>query len=54
VVSVAIEDNYSEGPGFTLTALALEIGRKTGLDRVPWTGGSTTNRSGTQTITDGT
>jgi hypothetical protein len=53
VISVAIEDNYSDGPGFTLTALALEVGKKTGLDRIPWRGGTGTSRSGTSTISNG-
>lgn len=53
VVSVAIDDNYTEGPGFILTALALEIGRKTGLDRVPWRAGTTTSVHGTTTISNG-
>lgn len=54
VISVAIDDDYTEGPGFTLTALSLEIGRKPGLDRVPWRGGKYTNRSGSGDIDDGT
>jgi hypothetical protein len=53
VISVAIDDNYSNGPGFVLTALSLEIGRKTGLDRVPWRGGSTTNTHGSSDIGNG-
>lgn len=54
VVSVAIEDSGSDGPGFVLTALALEIRRKSGLDRIPWRGGTVTNRAGTHDINDGT
>lgn len=53
VISVAIDDNYSDGPGFTLTALALEIGRKPGLDRIAWRGGSNTNTSGSGDINNG-
>ncbi len=43
VISVAIDDRYSEGPGFVLNALALEIGILPGLDRVPWRGGNVSN-----------
>jgi hypothetical protein len=46
VISVAIDDNYSPGEGFVLTALALELGMKPGLDRVPWHGGTTVNQQG--------
>ncbi len=53
VISVAIDDSYSPNAGFTLTALALEIGRKQGLDRSPWRGGTFTNRSGSGTLPDG-
>jgi hypothetical protein len=45
VFSVAIEDANTAGPGFTLTALGLEVARKPGLDRgasVP--GGITASR----------
>jgi hypothetical protein len=54
VISVAIDDNYTAGPGFTLTALALEIGRRPGLDRVPWRGGTNTNSGTSGTNSDGT
>jgi hypothetical protein len=47
VISIAIDDNYTDGEGFVLTALALEIGRKQGLDRIPWRGGSSTTPHGT-------
>ena len=53
VISVAIEDSYSPNAGFTLTALALEVGRKPGLDRTPWRGGTFTNRSGSGNTSDG-
>lgn len=54
VISVAIDDNYTPGPGFTLTALALEVGRRSGLDRIPWRNGTSTNTSGSGTNSDGT
>lgn len=45
VFSVAVSDVGSDGPGFTLTALGLELGKKTGLDRIaPVTGGITASR----------
>lgn len=45
VFSVVVSDVGSDGPGFTLTALGLELGKKTGLDRIaPVTGGSTASR----------
>jgi hypothetical protein len=40
VISVAIDDNYSDGPGFVLTALYLELGQKQGPNRSPWRGGN--------------
>jgi hypothetical protein len=47
VFSVAISDAYSDGPGFTLVALGLELAKKSGLDRVPAvTGGSETSNRG--------
>lgn len=54
VISVAIDDNYTAGPGFVLNALALEIGRKPGLDRVPWRSASETSPSGSGSESDGT
>lgn len=53
VVSIAIDDNYSDGPGFVLTALSLEIGRKKGLDRTPARGGTNTNSAGSGTTGNG-
>lgn len=53
VISVAIEDDYSDGPGFTLTALALELAKKPGLDRIPWRDGTYTIPSGSGTNSDG-
>lgn len=53
VISVAIDDRYSVTEGFTLTALALEIGMMPGLDRVPWRGGTVTSPGGTNTISNG-
>jgi len=53
VISVSIDDNYSVGPGFILTALSLELGKRKGLDRVPWRGGSTTSPHGTSDINNG-
>lgn len=53
VISVAIDDAYSPGPGFVLTALGLEIGRKPGLDRVPWRNGTSTTPSGSGSNSDG-
>lgn len=46
VISIAIDDNYTDGEGFTLTALALELAKKKGLDRSPWRGGTYTNTGG--------
>jgi hypothetical protein len=46
VISVAIDDNYTNGEGFTLTALVLELAKKPGLDRTPWHGGTYTNTGG--------
>lgn len=43
VISVAIDDNYTNGEGFTLTALALELAKKPGLAKLPWLGGSFNN-----------
>lgn len=54
VISVAIDDAYTPGPGFTLTALALEIARKPGLDRVVWRNGTGTNPTGSGSRSDGT
>ncbi len=54
VISIAIDDNYTPGPGFTLTALALEIGRKPGLDRIAWRNGTSSNPSGSGSNSDGT
>lgn len=42
VFSVAVSDAHSAGPGFTLVALGVELARKSGLDRVPWTTGGIT------------
>jgi hypothetical protein len=53
VVSVAVDDNYTDGEGFTLTALALELAKKPGLDRSPWRGGTYTNTSGSGSIDSG-
>lgn len=45
VFSVTVSDLGTDGPGFTLTALGLELGKKTGLDRIsPVTGGTTASR----------
>ena len=46
VFSVSVDDNWSEGRGFVLTALALEVGQKQGLDKVPAHGGSFNNPRG--------
>lgn len=46
VISIAIDDNYTDGEAFTLTALGLELAKKPGLDRMPWRGGSYTNTGG--------
>lgn len=54
VISVAIDDAYTAGPGFTLTALALELGRKSGLDRVPWRNGTHVNPTDSGSNSDGT
>lgn len=54
VISVAIDDDYTPGPGFTLTALSLQIARKPGLDRVAWQGGTYTNPAGSGNSSDGT
>jgi hypothetical protein len=43
VISVAVDDNYTNGEGFTLTALTLQIAKKPGLDRIPWHGGTFNN-----------
>lgn len=43
VISIAIDDNSTNGEGFTLTALALELAKKKGLDRSPWRGGTYSN-----------
>ena len=53
VISVAIDDNYTNGEGFTLTALALELAKKKGLDRSPWRGGTYSNTSGNGTLESG-
>lgn len=42
VFSIVISDNNTAGPGFTLVALGLELGKKQGLDRTAVPGG--TNR----------
>lgn len=45
VFSVTVSDLGTDGPGFTLTALGLELGKKMGLDRIsPVTGGTTASR----------
>lgn len=54
VISVAIDDAYSPGPGFVLTALALEVAIKPGLDRVPWRDGTSTNPGNSGSNSDGT
>lgn len=54
VISVAIDDAYTPGPGFTLTALAVEVARKPGLDRVVWRNGTGTNPTGSGSRSDGT
>lgn len=41
VFSVAVSDLGTTNEGFTLTTLGLEIGRKTGLDRIPAVSGGT-------------
>lgn len=48
VFSVAVSDANSDGPGFKLVALGIELAKKPGLDRIPWvTGGiQATNRYG--------
>lgn len=46
VISVAIDDNNTIGEGFTLSALALELAKKPGLDRTPWRGGTFNNTGG--------
>lgn len=46
VLSVAIDDNYTNGEGFTLTALALELAKKPGLARLPWRAGTYNNTGG--------
>lgn len=53
VISVAIDDNYTNGAGFILTALALELGIKPGMDRVPNRGGTYTNTQGSGTSRTG-
>ncbi len=53
VISVAIDDNYTNGEGFTLTALALELKPKKGLQRTPWLGGTYTNTGGSGTTDTG-
>lgn len=54
VISVAIDDAYTSGPGFVLNAIALELGRKPGLDRVAWRAGTGTSPHGTSGLSDGT
>lgn len=46
VISIAIDDAYTNGEGFCLTALALELAKKPGLDRIPWRGGTYNNTGG--------
>lgn len=53
VISIQLDDDYSDGPGFTLTAIALEIGKKPGLDRIPWRGGVSSTPAGQVTIKNG-
>ena len=53
VLSISLDDNYSDGPGFTLTAIGLDIGKKSGLDRMPWRGGTSVTAQGTTTIRNG-
>lgn len=53
VISVAIDDHYTAGPGFVLNALALELGRKPGLDRIPWRGGRETSSYSSGSVSDG-
>lgn len=53
VISIAIDDNYTSGEGFTLTALCLEIARKPGLDRTPWSGGTYSNAGGSGSTESG-
>ena len=45
VFSIVISDNFTDGPGFSLVALGLELARKTGLDRIAVPGGTNVNRS---------
>lgn len=45
VFSIAISDLGSDTKGFRLTTLGLELGKKTGLDRIPAAGGTNSYRS---------
>ena len=42
VVSIAVEDAGTPGPGFVLNAIGLELARKPGLNRTPARGGTDT------------
>lgn len=44
VLSIAIDDNGTSGPGFVLTAIGLELRKKPGLNRIPERGGTSTYR----------
>lgn len=44
VFSITISDNFTDGPGFVLTALGLELARKSGLDRIAVPGGTNVSR----------
>lgn len=45
VFSISISDRSSNGPGFTMSCLGLELGMKKGLDRIPAVvGGTNINR----------
>lgn len=44
VFSIAISDLGSDGPGFKLTVLGLELGKKLGMDRIPAAGGTNSYR----------
>lgn len=44
VFSVSISDNNTDGPGFALVALGLELARKSGLDRIAVPGGTNVSR----------
>lgn len=44
VFSITISDNNTDGPGFSLVALGLELAQKKGLDRTAVPGGTNVNR----------